>query len=143
MRRARIGGLTENADVFSGQLSRRPAAARSPIVGALAIKPKLMLFDEVTSALDPELVREVLDARKRLVREGMTMRVVDPRDGLPCEVPHRIVFMDGGRVVEAGSPGEMIDQPQNPRTQAFLSKILWPVGCRERQPVLYSAPGAS
>ena len=120
---ARIGSLTENVDTCPGQLSggqqQRVAIAR-----ALAMQPKLMLFDEVTSALDPELVREVLDAMKQLVREGMTMLVVTHEMGFAREVAHRVVFMDEGRVVEAGSPGEIFDRPQNPRTQAFLSKIL-------------------
>jgi len=116
-------GLAEKVDAYPGQLSggqqQRVAIAR-----ALAMQPKLMLFDEVTSALDPELVREVLDAMKQLVREGMTMLVVTHEMGFAREVAHRVVFMDEGRIVEIGSPEDIFDRPQSPRTQAFLSKIL-------------------
>ncbi len=116
-------GLAEKVDAYPGQLSggqqQRVAIAR-----ALAMQPKLMLFDEVTSALDPELVREVLDAMKQLVREGMTMLVVTHEMGFAREVAHRVVFMDEGRIVEVGSPEDIFDRPQSPRTQAFLSKIL-------------------
>jgi ABC-type polar amino acid transport system ATPase subunit len=116
-------GLAEKVDAYPGQLSggqqQRVAIAR-----ALAMQPKLMLFDEVTSALDPELVREVLDAMKQLVREGMTMLVVTHEMGFAREVAHRVVFMDEGRIVEVGSPEEIFDRPRSPRTQAFLSKIL-------------------
>ncbi|HEV8676480.1 MAG TPA: AAA family ATPase, partial [Methylomirabilota bacterium] len=97
---------------------------RVAIARALAMQPKLMLFDEVTSALDPELVREVLDVMKQLVREGMTMIIVTHEMGFAREVAHRVVFMDEGRIVEEGTPGELFDRPQNSRTQAFLSKIL-------------------
>ena len=94
-------GLAEKVDAYPGQLSggqqQRVAIAR-----ALAMQPKLMLFDEVTSALDPELVREVLDAMKQLVREGMTMLVVTHEMGFAREVAHRVVFMDEGRIVEVG-----------------------------------------
>jgi ABC-type polar amino acid transport system ATPase subunit len=104
---------------LSGGQQQRVAIAR-----ALAMQPKLMLFDEVTSALDPELVREVLDVMKQLVREGMTMIIVTHEMGFAREVAHRVVFMDEGRIVEEGAPRELFDRPQNPRTQAFLSKIL-------------------
>ncbi len=104
---------------LSGGQQQRVAIAR-----ALAMQPKLMLFDEVTSALDPELVREVLDVMKQLVREGMTMLVVTHEMGFAREVAHRIVFMDEGRIVEEGAPGEIFDRPRNPRARAFLSKIL-------------------
>ncbi len=116
-------GLAGKVDSYPAQLSggqqQRVAIAR-----ALAMQPKLMLFDEVTSALDPELVREVLDVMKQLVREGMTMLVVTHEMGFAREVAHRVVFMDEGRIVEEGDPGELFDHPRNPRTQAFLSKIL-------------------
>ena len=116
-------GLGDKVASYPAQLSggqqQRVAIAR-----ALAMQPKLMLFDEVTSALDPELVREVLDVMKQLVREGMTMLVVTHEMGFAREVAHRVVFMDDGRIVEAGGPKEIFDRPTNPRTQAFLSKIL-------------------
>jgi ABC-type polar amino acid transport system ATPase subunit len=116
-------GLSEKVDVYPAQLSggqqQRVAIARS-----LAMQPKLMLFDEVTSALDPELVREVLDVMKQLVREGMTMIIVTHEMGFAREVAHRVVFMDGGRVVEEGTAHDLFDRPQSPRTRAFLSKIL-------------------
>jgi ABC-type polar amino acid transport system ATPase subunit len=116
-------GLAEKAHAYPGQLSggqqQRVAIAR-----ALAMQPKLMLFDEVTSALDPELVREVLEVMKQLVREGMTMIVVTHEMGFAREVAHRAVFMDEGRIVETGPPEEIFDRPRNPRTRAFLSKIL-------------------
>ena len=116
-------GLAGKVDSYPAQLSggqqQRVAIAR-----ALAMQPKLMLFDEVTSALDPELVREVLDVMKQLVREGMTMLVVTHEMGFAREVAHRVVFMDEGRIVEEGEPKELFDHPRNPRTQAFLSKIL-------------------
>ncbi len=116
-------GLAEKVDVYPAQLSggqqQRVAIAR-----ALAMQPKLMLFDEVTSALDPELVREVLDAMKQLAREGMTMIIVTHEMGFAREVAHRVVFMDEGRIVEEGTAQELFDRPRNPRLQAFLSKIL-------------------
>ncbi len=116
-------GLSEKVDAYPAQLSggqqQRVAIAR-----ALAMQPKLMLFDEVTSALDPELVREVLDVMKQLVREGMTMIIVTHEMGFAREVAHRVVFMDEGRIVEEGTAQEVFDRPRSPRTQAFLSKIL-------------------
>ena len=116
-------GLADKAEAYPAQLSggqqQRVAIAR-----ALAMQPKLMLFDEVTSALDPELVREVLDTMKQLVREGMTMLVVTHEMGFAREVAHRVVFMDEGRIVETGTPQEVFDRPRQARTQAFLSKIL-------------------
>jgi polar amino acid transport system ATP-binding protein len=116
-------GLADRADSFPGQMSggqqQRVAIAR-----ALAMKPRLMLFDEPTSALDPELVGEVLDVMKDLAAEGMTMIVVTHEIGFAREVGDRIVFMDGGVVVEAGDPAEVISDPQHPRTQTFLSKVL-------------------
>jgi polar amino acid transport system ATP-binding protein len=116
-------GLGDKAGNYPAQLSggqqQRVAIAR-----ALAMKPKLMLFDEPTSALDPELVGEVLDVMKDLAAEGMTMIVVTHEIGFAREVADTVVFMDGGVVVEAGKPSDVIGNPQHPRTQAFLSKVL-------------------
>ncbi len=116
-------GLADKLRVYPSQLSggqqQRVAIAR-----ALAMKPKLMLFDEPTSALDPELVGEVLDVMKSLAREGMTMIVVSHEMGFAREVADRIVFMDEGVVVEEGPPRELFLHPEQPRTQAFLRKIL-------------------
>ena len=94
------------------------------IARALAMRPKLMLFDEPTSALDPELVGEVLDVMKDLARDGMTMVVVTHEIGFAREVGDQVVFMDGGVVVEQGTPDAVIGNPQHRRTQAFLSKVL-------------------
>ncbi len=116
-------GLGVKADSYPGQLSggqqQRVAIAR-----ALAMAPKVMLFDEVTSALDPELVQEVLDVMKRLASEGMTMIVVTHEMGFAREVGDRMIFMDEGRIVEEGDPSTLLSKPQHPRTQAFMSKIL-------------------
>jgi ABC-type polar amino acid transport system ATPase subunit len=116
-------GLREKVDAYPGQLSggqqQRVAIAR-----ALAMQPKLMLFDEVTSALDPELVREVLDVMKQLARDGMTMLVVTHEMGFAREVAHRVIFMDEGRILEQGSAAGVFDRPQHPRTREFLGKIL-------------------
>ena len=116
-------GLQDKTDAFPSQLSggqqQRVAIAR-----ALAMQPKLMLFDEVTSALDPELVREVLDVMKQLARDGMTMIVVTHEMGFAREVADRVIFMDEGRIVEQGSAEDVFDRPQNQRTKAFLGKIL-------------------
>jgi polar amino acid transport system ATP-binding protein len=116
-------GLADKLSVYPSQLSggqqQRVAIAR-----ALAMQPKLMLFDEPTSALDPELVGEVLDVMKSLAREGMTMIVVSHEMGFAREVADRIVFMDEGVIVEEGPPEELFLRPSQPRTQAFLSKIL-------------------
>ena len=116
-------GLAHKVDAYPAQLSggqqQRVAIAR-----ALAMNPKLMLFDEPTSALDPELVGEVLDAMKALAQGGMTMIVVTHEMGFAREVAQRVVFMDQGRIVEEGTAEDVFDRPQNPRTQAFLSKIL-------------------
>jgi ABC-type polar amino acid transport system ATPase subunit len=116
-------GLQDKIDVYPSQLSggqqQRVAIAR-----ALAMQPKLMLFDEVTSALDPELVREVLDVMKQLARDGMTMLVVTHEMGFAREVADRVIFMDEGRIVEQGTPGDIFDRPQQPRTREFLGKIL-------------------
>jgi polar amino acid transport system ATP-binding protein len=116
-------GLADKRDNYPGQLSggqqQRVAIAR-----ALAMRPKLMLFDEPTSALDPELVGEVLDVMKGLARDGMTMVVVTHEIGFAREVGDNVVFMDGGVVVEQGPPAEVLTNPQQTRTKAFLSKVL-------------------
>jgi len=116
-------GLGDKIDSYPGQLSggqqQRVAIAR-----ALAMQPKLMLFDEPTSALDPELVGEVLDVMKDLARDGMTMIVVTHEIGFAREVGDSLIFMDGGVVVESGSPREVIADPKHERTQAFLAKVL-------------------
>ena len=116
-------GLADKLDAYPAQLSggqqQRVAIAR-----ALAMQPKLMLFDEATSALDPELVGEVLEVMKSLAREGMTMIVVSHEMGFKREAADRIVFMDEGVIVEEGPPEELFARPLQPRTQAFLSKIL-------------------
>ena len=116
-------GLRDKADNYPAQLSggqqQRVAIAR-----ALAMQPKLMLFDEPTSALDPELVGEVLDVMRGLAEDGMTMIVVTHEMGFAREVGDAIVFMDGGVVVEAGKPRDVLTNPQHERTKAFLSKVL-------------------
>jgi polar amino acid transport system ATP-binding protein len=116
-------GLGEKIDVYPNQLSggqqQRVAIAR-----ALAMGPKLMLFDEPTSALDPELVGEVLDVMRALAQEGMTMIVVTHEMGFAREVGDTLVFMDGGVIVESGTPREVLANPQQERTRAFLSKVL-------------------
>jgi polar amino acid transport system ATP-binding protein len=116
-------GLSAKADAYPAQLSggqqQRVAIAR-----ALAMRPKLMLFDEPTSALDPELVGEVLDVMRGLAESGMTMVVVTHEMGFAREVGDELVFMDGGVVVEAGRPREILVSPQHERTAAFLSKVL-------------------
>jgi ABC-type polar amino acid transport system ATPase subunit len=116
-------GLQDKIDAYPSQLSggqqQRVAIAR-----ALAMQPKLMLFDEVTSALDPELVREVLDVMKQLARDGMTMIVVTHEMGFAREVADRVIFMDEGRIVEEGTASALFDRPRNQRTKEFLGKIL-------------------
>lgn len=116
-------GLQDKANVYPNNLSggqkQRVAIAR-----ALAMKPKLMLFDEPTSALDPEMVGEVLAVMKDLALEGMTMVVVTHEMGFAKEVGDRVIFMDEGLIVEEGLPEHIFDNPRNPRTQAFLSKVL-------------------
>ena len=116
-------GLADKADAYprslSGGQKQRVAIAR-----ALAMKPEIMLFDEPTSALDPEMVGEVLEVMRELTHEGMTMVVVTHEMGFAREVAHRVLFMDGGYIVEQGSPAEIFDHPQNERTQSFLSKVL-------------------
>jgi polar amino acid transport system ATP-binding protein len=116
-------GLGEKLENYPGQLSggqqQRVAVAR-----ALAMRPRLMLFDEVTSALDPELVQEVLDTMKRLADEGMTMVVVTHEMGFAREVGSRLIFMDDGKIVEDGLPREIFSNPQDERTKTFLSHVL-------------------
>ena len=116
-------GLGNRADAYPAQLSggqkQRVAIAR-----ALMMKPKMMLFDEPTSALDPELVGEVLEIMKELAREGMTMVVVTHEMGFAREVGTRVLFMDGGRILEQGRPEEIFGHPRQDRTREFLSKVL-------------------
>ena len=116
-------GLGDRLNHYPSQLSggqqQRVAIAR-----ALAMKPELMLFDEPTSALDPELVGEVLSVMQDLAKAGMTMVVVTHEVGFAREVADHVVFMDGGTIVEEGSPEDVIVNPQNPRTQEFFSKVL-------------------
>ncbi|MGI1860951.1 amino acid ABC transporter ATP-binding protein [Corynebacterium striatum] len=116
-------GLAHKADAYPVQLSggqqQRVAIARS-----VAMDPKLMLFDEPTSALDPELVGEVLRVMKELAAGGMTMLVVTHEMGFAREVADKIFFMDGGQVIESGTPQQVIDNPRHPRTQEFLSSLL-------------------
>jgi glutamine transport system ATP-binding protein len=116
-------GLEDKAEAYPDSLSggqkQRVAIAR-----ALAMEPKIMLFDEPTSALDPEMVGEVLEVMKQLAKEGMTMVVVTHEMGFAKEVGDRVLFMDGGLIVEENSPNELFDHPQEERTKAFLSKIL-------------------
>ncbi len=119
---ARVG-LEEKEQAYPAQLSggqqQRVAIAR-----ALCMDPDMMLFDEVTSALDPELVGDVLEVMRTLADEGMTMMVVTHEMGFAREVADRVVFMDEGVVVEEGAPEQLISAPREPRTQAFLSKVL-------------------
>ncbi len=119
---ARVG-LLEKADVYPGQLSggqqQRVAIAR-----ALAMNPKVMLFDEPTSALDPEMIKEVLDVMLDLAKEGMTMIVVSHEMGFARAAADRVVFMDEGEIVEAGSPAQIFSMPEQDRTKRFLEHIL-------------------
>ena len=119
---ARVG-LADKAQAYPDQLSggqkQRVAIAR-----ALAMNPNIMLFDEPTSALDPEMVGEVLDVMKELAREGMTMVIVTHEMGFAREVADRVLFMDGGYILEEGTPEEVLGNPQHPRTKDFLSKVL-------------------
>ncbi|MEI4769341.1 amino acid ABC transporter ATP-binding protein [Psychrobacillus sp. FJAT-51614] len=116
-------GLEEKANAYPDSLSggqkQRVAIAR-----ALAMEPKIMLFDEPTSALDPEMVGEVLEVMKQLAKEGMTMVVVTHEMGFAREVGDRVIFMDGGFIVEENIPKEIFENPQHDRTKSFLSKVL-------------------
>ena len=116
-------GLADKADAYPPQLSggqqQRVAIAR-----ALAMRPKVMLFDEPTSALDPEMVNEVLDVMKGLANDGMTMAVVTHEMGFAREVGDRLLFVDGGNIIEQGPPKEVFENPKEERTKLFLSKVL-------------------
>ena len=116
-------GLSDKAEAYPEQLSggqqQRVAIAR-----ALAMKPKVMLFDEPTSALDPEMVSEVLDVMKDLAKEGMTMVVVTHEMSFAKEVATRVLFVDGGEILEEGTAEEVFDTPKHDRTQSFLSKVI-------------------
>lgn len=116
-------GIADKADSYPAQLSggqkQRVAIAR-----ALALSPKVMLFDEPTSALDPEMVGEVLDVMKNLAREGMTMVVVTHEMGFAREVSDRVLFIDGGQILEEDKPKNIFDHPREDRTKEFLSKVL-------------------
>ena len=116
-------GLADRADAYPIQLSGGQKQ-RIAIVRALMMEPEVMLFDEPTSALDPEMVGEVLDLMRSLAEDGMTMAVVTHEMGFAREVASRVIFMDGGAILEENAPNELFDHPQNPRTQAFLSKVL-------------------
>ena len=111
--------LNQYPETLSGGQQQRVAIAR-----ALAMDPHVMLFDEVTSALDPELVKEVLDTMRELAAEGMTMIVVTHEIGFAREVADRVVFMDGGVIVEQGPPAEVLERPREERTQRFLGLVL-------------------
>ena len=119
---ARIG-LPDKADTFPAMLSGGQKQ-RIAIVRALMMQPEVMLFDEPTSALDPEMVGEVLDLMRSLAKDGMTMAVVTHEMGFAREVANRVIFMDSGAILEENTPNELFDHPCNPRTQAFLSKVL-------------------
>jgi glutamine transport system ATP-binding protein len=116
-------GIASQADKYPSHLSggqqQRVAIAR-----ALAMDPRLMLFDEPTSALDPEMIGEVLDVMRELAKEGMTMMVVTHEMGFAREVADRVIYIHEGRIVEEGKPADVFDNPQNERTQAFLSRVL-------------------
>lgn len=138
-------GLTDKADAFPAQLSggqqQRAAIARS-----LSMEPKLMLFDEPTSALDPELVGDVLTVMRKLAEDGMTMMVVTHEMAFARDVADRVVFMDGGVVVEQGPPQEVLGAPKHERTRAFLARVLDPtrverLGQPDQSPEPPEAPG--
>lgn len=116
-------GLAEKDTAYPASLSGGQKQ-RIAIARALAMEPDVMLFDEPTSALDPEMVGEVLNVMKGLAKEGMTMVVVTHEMGFAKEVGDRILFMDGGNIVEQGTPEEIFNNPKNPRTIDFLSKVL-------------------
>ena len=116
-------GLADRANAYPSQLSGGQKQ-RIAIVRALCMDPEVMLFDEPTSALDPEMVGEVLEVMKDLAREGMTMVVVTHEMGFAREVGSRVLFMDGGKLLEENTPNEFFDNPQHPRTKLFLSKVL-------------------
>jgi len=116
-------GLSEKAEVYPPSLSGGQAQ-RVAIARALAMQPKIMLFDEPTASLDPEMVGEVITVMKQLAYEGMTMVVVTHEIGFAREVADRVIFIDGGYIVEEGKPEEIFDNPKHARTKLFLSKVL-------------------
>ena len=116
-------GLADKANEYPNMLSGGQKQ-RIAIVRALCMEPDVMLFDEPTSALDPEMVGEVLDLMRQLAADGMTMAIVTHEMGFAREVASRVIFMDGGAILEENTPSELFDHPQNPRTQTFLSKVL-------------------
>ena len=116
-------GLANKANEYPNMLSGGQKQ-RIAIVRALAMEPEVMLFDEPTSTLDPEMVNEVLDLMRDLARNGMTMVVVTHEMGFAREVASRVIFMDGGQILEENEPNELFDHPQNPRLKDFLSKVL-------------------
>jgi len=116
-------GLPDKADAYPKQLSGGQQQ-RIAIARALAMNPEVMLFDEPTSALDPEMVGEVLQLMKELADDGMTMVVVTHEMGFAREVGTRVLFMDGGNIAEQNNPKDFFENPQNPRLQEFLSKVL-------------------
>ncbi|MGE8204873.1 amino acid ABC transporter ATP-binding protein [Heyndrickxia sp. NPDC080065] len=116
-------GLSDKANVYPDSLSGGQKQ-RVAISRALAMEPKIMLFDEPTSALDPEMVGEVLEVMKQLAKEGMTMVVVTHEMGFAKEVGDRVIFMDGGYIVEENTPKELFENPQHERTKSFLGKVL-------------------
>ena len=118
-----VVGLADRAEAYPSQLSGGQKQ-RIAIVRALCMEPEVMLFDEPTSALDPEMVGEVLEVMKHLAAEGMTMVVVTHEMGFAREVGDRVVFMDGGQIIEQGTPTEIFDHPQSERLKSFLAKVL-------------------
>ena len=116
-------GLEDRANAYPSQLSGGQKQ-RVAIVRALCMEPEVMLFDEPTSALDPEMVGEVLEVMKSLAAEGMTMVVVTHEMGFAREVADRVIFMDGGKILEEGTPAEIFDNPKCERLQSFLAKVL-------------------
>ena len=116
-------GLLDRADAYPSQLSGGQKQ-RIAIVRALCMSPDVLLFDAPTSALDPEMVGEVLDVMKALAKSGMTMAVVTHEMGFAKEVGSRVIFMDEGKIIEEGTPSEIFDNPQNERLQSFLAKVL-------------------
>ena len=116
-------GLADKADVYPSTLSGGQKQ-RIAIARALAMKPEVMLFDEPTSALDPEMVKEVLEVIKGLAEEGMTMMIVTHEMGFAKEVGTRLIFMDGGKIIEQGNPADVFANPQQERTKLFFSKVL-------------------
>ena len=123
LRLLKLVNLEEKADAYPGQLSGGQKQ-RIAIVRSLAMKPKMMLFDEPTSTLDLEMVGEVLEVMKNLADQGMTMAVVTHEMGFAKEVGTRVMFMDEGRILEQGTPEDIFDHPKEARTQEFLSKVL-------------------